>query len=1165
MELRELRLRLAGTDAVAGDVLVAEAQWLLRAAKKRRLPAALVREVQQALRELRARNCEQAPAGDVDARFELAALAAEARVAGDPVRAEFATAALALREAEALPEEVLCQEADERWAASGGGDEDRPLLEQAAVLRATAQLLDRAAQPNGSPRLRRRSRRARRAADDFELQARLERLLSPRGVSLLEATSFALLLVVVATLVLQAFVPEDSPLLPWTNAIDATAGCWFVLEFALKWSLAPRRLSWFLRNAVTDLLPAIPAVLFLLPAPGLGGAAHDALVLRILRVFRVSWAARYVQALRPLLRTLRLLLLLVRGMDGTVRRFRPLLDRTFVFLGTARRESVVTESHRDLLFAALRREQSLFRALPAEAQDEWLHQLLAELPARARALPGAWSEPEARNPSREIAVDAACEFLWALRPHDVERWLSPGDVRAIDRIVRVLRVPPIGWLPILRSFRVRQRLDTAEERIVAFGRRIADWLMGWQDRLQFFADLHGIVTGPQILDRVATAMVKASQRPAVRLLLFGGLFSILSVFWEENCLSKVVGLPLLLLGSVCLVFLVTGWWLKRIAGDASERFRLTSEAHFVSLLGLVKERHQEEDTAFLARRTIGDATPAAAELLRRQLEGARAGVPVDLHGFDERQELLASRVALLYLHFLGGALLHESDVKTTEQLLANLSLDSLRHGHLGYTKKDRKRLKGLRLDEGSVLRGPFLWFRFITESIAVETSKRILEYNRRCVPLPQRQHLSPERERELVEWLRGRCDPRAGRTIERLPAPGAATGYATTEFHALHFLTVEAERDAHVAAMFGQDVLDALRADRRNMIRAIFGMRPAQETAGALRTFNAWQLYWGRLSHGRFLLLPLLVPGRALRRIAWVVSRIRQIVREVVAPQLERKVRDVGVATFSVALRKIHRMKAPGLVEAVRMRIDVDPAYCGAPVAFADPAAQEPVELQRDLDFLRMHERERTTFLAAAARNRELVASLQAALQWLPELGEPGASPEARADGELAVAIAWITDRDRVRTLAGAEAWRTMELPGLLADGRDAGLFVRAAWWVGDLFRRHAVDRWLLAQKIPASARGRRRLRLAYARDRAVRLCVDAWNELPSGTSATGAAAERLRATWRSGPEVRRELVSLRAIQSLSVLDVRNYRALVFELGGYAQDGEDESLARVLP
>ncbi|MGK0302893.1 MAG: hypothetical protein ACI89X_003779, partial [Planctomycetota bacterium] len=38
------------------------------------------------------------------------------------------------------------------------------------------------------------------------------------------------------------------------------------------------------------------------------------------------------------------------------------------------------------------------------------------------------------------------------------------------------------------------------------------------------ADLHGIVTGPQILDRVASAIVKATQRPAVRLLLFGGVF-----------------------------------------------------------------------------------------------------------------------------------------------------------------------------------------------------------------------------------------------------------------------------------------------------------------------------------------------------------------------------------------------------------------------------------------------------------------------------------------------------------------------------------------------------------------------------------------------------------------------------------------------------------------
>jgi hypothetical protein len=56
-----------------------------------------------------------------------------------------------------------------------------------------------------------------------------------------------------------------------------------------------------------------------------------------------------------------------------------------------------------------------------------------------------------------------------------------------------------------------------------------------------------------------------------------------------------------------------------------------------------------------------------------------------------------------------------------------------------------------------------------------------------------------------------------------------------------------------------------------------------------------------------------------------------------------------------------------------------------------------------------------------------------------------------------------------------------------------------------------------------------------------------------------------MRAAHAHGDEVRRELTALRAVQTLSVLDVRNYRALVFGLGGYADDGEDIRLAEQLP
>ena len=44
-----------------------------------------------------------------------------------------------------------------------------------------------------------------------------------------------------------------------------------------------------------------------------------------------------------------------------------------------------------------------------------------------------------------------------------------------------------------------------------------------------------------------------------------------------------------------------------------------------------------------------------------------------------------------------------------------------------------------------------------------------------------------------------------------------------------------------------------------------------------------------------------------------------------------------------------------------------------------------------------------------------------------------------------------------------------------------------------------------------------------------------------------------------------RDLVVLRRVQSLTVLDVRNYRDIVFRLGRNAEDGEDPGLATALP
>ena len=78
----------------------------------------------------------------------------------------------------------------------------------------------------------------------------------------------------------------------------------------------------------------------------IGAPTDSLLVLRMLRLLRVTWAARYVQALRPLLRAARLLLFLVRGLDGLAARFAQILNREFVFVPDADQNLTTLETER---------------------------------------------------------------------------------------------------------------------------------------------------------------------------------------------------------------------------------------------------------------------------------------------------------------------------------------------------------------------------------------------------------------------------------------------------------------------------------------------------------------------------------------------------------------------------------------------------------------------------------------------------------------------------------------------------------------------------------------------------------------------------------------------------------------------------------------------------
>ncbi|MHC5062641.1 MAG: hypothetical protein ACYTG5_01550 [Planctomycetota bacterium] len=1116
---------------------------------------------------------------DAGALFELADLRAAFLKEGMQSEAISVQQVLELRIAAVGEVDAkLREEARERYASLATEEEDLSLEHKVSLLEEEQSVFEGLHRRTGDKEMGRLARRLGRAAADRRLAMRVESALTRRGAAILENLSLSLLVLVFFLLAIEASLPEGHPAITYLQIFDASICLFFIVEFLFKLLLAPARGSWFLRNALIDLLPAIPAAMWFLQPTGAEGTVW----LRVLRFMRITWFARYVAALRPALRMFRLALFLIKGMDSLVRRFSPFLNRNFVFF---EREvlplaAAEVENERSILFQALRREHILLAGLPVKDGSAVLGERARSLMGRLREPPRDVSKAVVRKStveSRDIPVEHAIEFLHRLHPEELGAWISRNDILSIDRLVRVINAPLVRSLPIIRRLRSKKLAGSEEERVVDFAKRLAMLFENWRERALFFADMHGIVTGPQVLDRIASTMVLATKRPAIRLLLFGlGFLLIQAILGAENAfglwLGRFVGTPLMVVGSICLVLLGVGWWLKRLAGEASDAFKLTSEAHFIGLLELMKRRHQDRDLEFLGKRVFRWDLESweAAGFLTDSVRTSRTGHRNEAVQATPELRDEIERVSLLYLHFLDGAILHESDIKTNQQLLANLSLENIRNGHLGFTRKDRKRLRSLSLADGSIFRGPYVWFRFITESVAVETAKLITDYNRHCLTIAQRQVAGSSERDAFAGWLRERRRQGTGR-LGGMQAPGAGPLYTTTEFNALDFLTADQEREEHVARIFGRSVLRLVKQDRQRMIREIFGTKPLHELPASKRTVNVYTFYQSRLSSGRAVLMPLYAVMNFFKGIGAMIGKTVTIAREILDPERAALSAQRGRASFAVALRKIHRMKAPTLMEAIRLRVAFDPAYCGAPPGWSNKLPMDAVpEFEKDMDFLMLRQRDRQELRELATENRSRVEELHGMIHRHPEIATADDDASLRRRGERAVTIAYVIDRHNLRHLFRAERWFEATLPEMESFELSLpGCFMRRSFLAFCRgFTRHPVDRWLLAHQAERkiSRRGRGNLKRAWHLDLYdVKATIRAWSQLDSGKRPSEEAVKRARQIYLTRDDISRELAALRTVQSLSVLDVRNYRRLVFELGAYAEDGEDPALAEALP
>lgn len=1035
-------------------------------------------------------------------------------------------------------------------------------------------------------RLRRKLRRLRRERQERELQGGLERSYGRGFVRVFDRVVMWLIFLVLAILLVEVLFTHERPDggletdLPFgvhlTLAVLDTLACLvFLLEFFVKLARVRGRTSWFLRHALIDLLPSLPVGLFLVSMHALRGESlAGAQLLRVWRLGRALRLARYARGVG----------FIARGFDRLGRRYGHLLNHDIVLFPNrqerqaAEREaesvapriwrlrSRVGDAWRDLLQSAPpERRWRVARTRVQALEDARAHGLLRRPP---------WTPGQETHSVREIPAERMLRRLDAVTPAELEADLGVDFVARLARAVRSFSRPGVRWLPVIRRYvpRVGPR-TSAGEVTAAASHRVAGELGRYYDRWLWFADLNGTITPAEFVDRVGTTMVRSSFRPAYRLALFGlaylfvdgfiSLFEARQLEWLRHILENYLGPVIYVLGTVCVGVLGLGWWLKHLAGQATFFYDQTVNAQFLALTEAIKGRHIDHDAALLDARvfapeeaTLGVVTPGGAATRRRDFAAAvrswlvQARSGRDLGGLGAAME----RTILLYRDGQDGALFNESDNRTTSQLLGNPALLQMRGLSRRLGRREDAALAALDLSRPrSSFRGPYLWFTLISKAMAQSTARLIVEYNRFAIPLDELPRAT-ERERLRYEsWIETGGPPASEGGREKLHLQ--RRGYITTAFTALHFLDDDVGRDRDIADRFGLRVLENLRRDRRALFREAFGTYPLHARPKDQRVLNLYRVYDRWFGGGRAFFIPVRVTWRWLGMAARLTRWLLRAVGEVRTPRARADPRTTEQYDFHTALRKIGRMRNPVLWAASWIRARLDAEYLGVRIPGAPDVGMAGAPWEEDLRFMR-----------ASGSQRRLVerekARAEADVRRLARLMEDEGL-RARVAAEIGVEPAGLT-REHVRAATLAYRADFAGVRSLLSCTR-----------ILDETRAASLDR----PPLPGSRLPRVRLRLAYRRwwgahgRGGSRVRRATWRAV---LRDVGGSRGALRAWGRLGAEVAFErgvrllgrmlrhpgrlteqLVTLRAVHTLALIDLRLYREHVFRLGEYADSGDD--------
>jgi hypothetical protein len=1078
--------------------------------------------------------------------------------------------------------------------------------------------------------LRRASRQVERQWQEKLLALRMEKLFGRRFVALLENTVlvliFVLFLLIAGEVLLERARPEGlSVWQHWFFACADLAVCSvFLFEFTLKLALAPHRGTYFLRHALIDLLASLPfgfvAHLIELDHMSdlLGQAAGSGSFWHPARIARVARAFRFLRVGLPIVRLARVGLILLRLSDRLVNRMGRLLNRNIVLFEPLHAQKPESSDRHRLV--ALRSEVENARStalahLDRDQAGQLWERTLSDLECRSERLPAPTLEIAApETPSREIPVEAVVERLIQMTPERLLDQMGPAQVKALDRYLRLLDLPFVRRLPVVRNL-VAYREKSSAEAVALAANYLGQLIQRALDVVYFFADLHGTLSPPVFLDRLGATIVNATRTPAKRLLWLGAAFLFLFVIVNslpfpagfQRVVDKVqtlMGLPVIILGTVCLVFWLLGAWFRKIANQSADYCERVVEAQFATHTKGLKSRRRDQDSEFLSRRVINP------ELLLRSSDDRQPPAVAPGHDeearhsdaswFENRELAFLRNVRLLYQDYLDGSPLHRSDTKASAQLLGNLALSNLRRSHLGHLLREGRTIDRLDLSRsGGLLGGPYLWFNYITRMLVQETAILLLDYNRHAIPLDRLACSPPATRRRFRAWLSDRLkiDP-SEVWVPELSAPAPESGtfsrigmvvrqqvhalrtegstrreagafLETVEFTAVDFLADDPERDCEIHARFGPQVAELVRRDRQQNVRRAFRSFPLHELPLAARTINVFSFYEAHLAGGRITLFPFLLVRSLARAIVVAFQSIFRVVNEILHPQVDRQ-QVVGADTYWAALRKIHRMRKPVFMGSLWLRARFDVEYMGLPLPSAPAILAGELLMEADLDYIGATRRDR---IIAEQFRHQHQKRLEWIARWLDRFGWtfdllPAYLSEhfpylANRGGEAlrALVAACILDHDDIATLA-------LSIEGLksimefAADGRHGprklppGLpgpvvSLRALWHPVNRTKRPRTDLFELPC-FPSYDRASRKRILAYLRRH--RRATRGWVKVVLGQGKLdpwSVVKARMRDVLLRTDLWSDQILVLRAVQTLTMLDLQHNCELVWNLGGY--------------